>query len=107
MKKKILEFKTVSPLFEMERDGKKYFTERLIDAKDSRFRALSQWKHEYDWLIRIVNPVTGESFVRHIFNVGRMLVYDWRYYDPAYRCHHRAFQNWLIIEWDLRKVEEE
>jgi len=71
---KILEFKTVSPLFEMERDGIKPFTIRRID-KDSRFRALSQWNCEREWGIKITNPATGEYFIRRIKNVS-YLVYD-------------------------------
>lgn len=63
---KVLEFKTVSPLFEMERDGIKPFTTRRVDIKDSRFRALSQWQLGLDWAIRIVNPSTGETFTRKL-----------------------------------------
>ncbi len=104
MKKKILEFKTVSPLYEMERDGKKYFTERLIDYKDPRFRALFQWnRYHPDWLIQITNPATGEHFVRHIINVSRIWVYD-RRIDGNLKL--RQFNDWLIIEWDFREVAD-
>ncbi len=68
---KVLSFKTVSPLFEMERDGIKPFTERLYDRRDGRFRILSRWQ---PWLkyngrgvvIRITNPANGESFCRRL-----------------------------------------
>lgn len=63
-----IKFKTVSPLFEMERDGIKPFTTRRWDSKDSRFRALSQWRPAYKWAIRIVNPQTGESFTRELLD---------------------------------------
>ena len=65
---KILEFETSSPLFELERDGKKPFITCLWDWNDSRFRALSQncWNRYKDWAIQITNPDTGESFVRKL-----------------------------------------
>ena len=89
---KILDFKIVSPLFEMERDGEKPFTIRRIDPKDKRFRALSHWRPEYKWGIRITNPTTSESFIREIKVVSFVLyhqysdedwwnikfLYDWR-----------------------------
>lgn len=59
---KILDFKTVSPLFEMERDGSKPFTTRMVMPKEAKHRALSQWQPGYKWGIRITNPATGESF---------------------------------------------
>ena len=67
---KIIDFKTVSPLFEQERDGEKPFTVRKRDPKDKRFRALSQlgWGNKgQGWLIRITNPATGESFIRRLY----------------------------------------
>ena len=75
---KVLSFKTVSPLFEMERDGAKPFTVRLFDYKDPRFRALSRipysdspaYKYGFSdrdlWAVKITNPVTGESFTRRL-----------------------------------------
>lgn len=62
----VIEFKTVSPLFEMERDGIKPFTERLIDSEDVRFKLLSRWVQfpAITRVIKITNPATGESFVR-------------------------------------------
>lgn len=85
---KILDFKTVSPLFEIERDGEKPFSIRKID-KGKRFRALSQWKPWHKWGMRMTNPATGESFVREIKEVsylwyhdslelGVTPIYDWR-----------------------------
>ena len=73
---KVIEFKTVSPLFEMERDGIKPFTIRKRD-KDKRFRALAQWIEDYKWTIRITNPATGESFDRLITNVSYLFYADW------------------------------
>ena len=73
---KIIDFKTVSPLFEQERDGGKPFTIRKIDNKDPRFKALSQWSCERDWGLRITNAQTGESFIRKIKNVSYLWHYD-------------------------------
>jgi len=87
---KIIDFKTVSPLFEMERDGIKPFTVRLDDQKDSRFRALSQWEFSTSstnaWYCRITNPKTGESFTRMIDNI------DW-----VWDSTQNARTNWKII----------
>ncbi len=100
---KVIEFKTVSPLFEMERDGLRYFTERKIDNKDSRFRALAQWKIGSDWFIKITNPATNEYFVRYIMNVSRIWVFDQRLCDrPLLIQRMRQFNDWIIIEWDFR-----
>ena len=66
---KILDFKTVSPLFEMERDGEKPFTITRIEKGDERQRSLSQWQPSWNWAVRITNPGTGESFVRRIVAV--------------------------------------
>ena len=64
---KIIDFKTVSPLFEMERDGIKPFTTRVYDGKDTRFRQLSHWSAcSEDWAIRITNPQTDEQFIRRV-----------------------------------------
>lgn len=57
-----VEFKTVSPLFEMERDGIKPFTTRLLDFDDKRTDGDKLF-------IRIVNPATGESFSREVVDV--------------------------------------
>ena len=64
--KKILEFKTVSPFFEMCRDGEKPFDIRKIDNHDSRFRALFQvrYKENIQWAVKFTNPSTGESYMR-------------------------------------------
>mgnify|MGYP001572887257 CR=1 FL=1 len=63
---KILKFKTISPFFELCRDGGKPFDIRLIDHKDKRFRALSQirFKENPGWAIKFTNPTTGENFAR-------------------------------------------
>lgn len=69
---KILEFKTVSPLFELCRDGQKPFDVRKQDGGDRRFRALSQVRFEdisqKDWYIRFTNPATGEAFMRQLLH---------------------------------------
>ncbi len=71
----VLDFKSVSPFFEWERDGVRPFTERLYDAHDPRFRAISRW---WPWLrnskpiaIRITNPATGEKFMRELIGKAR------------------------------------
>ena len=73
--KKVLEFKTISPLFEMCRDGEKPFDIRLYDPKDKRFRALSQLPYSYQgtnsikgWGVKFSNPSTGESFTRNLLH---------------------------------------
>jgi hypothetical protein len=71
-----IEFKTVSPLFEMERDGIKPFTTRLLEIDDTRFKELYEWRQFYPQgkspklYIRITNPSTGESFTRLITNIS-------------------------------------
>lgn len=91
---KILDFKTVSPLFEMERDGIKPFTERLYDRNDKRFQTLANYSHRNysGCAIRITNPNTGESFIREIISTlflryplmpdpndtqGRLIIPEW------------------------------
>ena len=91
MKMKVINFKSVSPLFEMERDGIKSFTHRLVDPKDKRFRALSQWQPSYNWSIKITNSDTGESFVREI------LVVDWL------RYRHWE-EKWSIVNYKWRMI---
>lgn len=88
---KILDFKSVSPLFEMERDGDKPFEVRKIDLKDKRFRALSQWQPSYNWGIRITNPATGESFIREIIEVSFLWYYS--HSDSGFK----ADADWKII----------
>ena len=68
MGKDIVDFKTVSPLFEMERDGVKPFTTQQLDFDDPRREHL--WPHLHDYpIIRITNPATGESFERQVTHV--------------------------------------
>lgn len=88
---KLIDFKSVSPLFEMERDGEKPFTTRKIDPHDKRFRALSQWNRDSQWSIRITNPATGESFVRKIKAISYL-----QYWNPSKRCT-LVFYDWKII----------
>ena len=92
---KILDFKTVSPLFEMERDGEKPFIVRKIEKDDKRQRALSHWWHGWDWVARITNPATGENFMRRIVAVSYL-----RYFDEAQEDIYKrqaAFFDWRII----------
>lgn len=56
---KVVEFKTISPFFEQERDGIKPFTIRQWDDDDKRFVNLSSYE-----AVKITNPATGESFTR-------------------------------------------
>lgn len=91
---KILDFKSVSPLFEMERDGEKPFQVRKTDSKDKRFRALSQWQPRFQWGIRITNPATGESFIREIVAVSYPLYYDFRGSEFGQQA---GFYDWKII----------
>lgn len=92
---KVIDFKTVSPLFEMERDGEKPFTTRKIDPKDKRFRALAQWHPSFHWAIRITNPATGESFIREIVAVSFLQYLDRR--EDYFWKRHARFLDWQII----------
>ena len=93
---KVIEFKTVSPLFEQERDDSKCLTFRQYDYKDPRFRALSQWRCELEWYIKITNPQTDESFVRRIYNFSYLRWFDISgHRDPSFYPH----DNWRVIEW--------
>jgi len=92
---KIIDFKTVSPLFEMERDGEKPFTTRKIEKGDKRFRALSQWQPAYHWGIRITNPATGGSFIREIVNVSFLWHFNQSYNNKSHGL--TALYDWRII----------
>lgn len=94
---KIIDFKTVSPLFEMERDGIKPFTTRLVDRKDKRFRALSQWKREKQWYLRITNPTTGETFCRKLVNVSYFSYRDFSEYKSGGLGYFRFDDKWLLL----------
>lgn len=76
IKFKVIEFKSISPFFEQERDGEKPFTVRQWHTNDTRFRALALWDlacrrrgHKPDWLIKLVNPATEEYFYRRLEDV--------------------------------------
>ena len=92
---KIIDFKTVSPLFELERDGGKPFTERLIDPHDQRFKALAQWQPEYEWGIRITNPTTGESFIRKLVSASYFDYLD--YSETVFTRREKTFYNWRLL----------
>ena len=94
---KLLEFKSIEPFFSQERDGEKPFTIRRRD-KDSRFRALSQWKPEYKWAVRITNPATGESFTRLIHCVSFLPYFDFTI--GAYYSKVKVFWDWRIIVFE-------
>lgn len=82
---KTLVFKTVSPLFQMERDGIKPFTVRRVDSEDPRFRALAQWQFGLDWAIQIVNPSTGESFTRRLLSEDYLFDIDGLLLQPEWK----------------------
>jgi hypothetical protein len=66
----ILDFKSLSPLYEQCRDGVKMFDFRLDDKSDSRFCSLRlppfYRANNPHWYIRFTNPATGESFIRRL-----------------------------------------
>ncbi len=59
---KVLQFKSISPFFEQERDGIKPFTIRLWDSNDNRFMTLPSKSLRSE--VKITNPTTKESFSR-------------------------------------------
>ncbi len=76
-KTKVLQFESISPFFELCRDGRRPFDIRLRDPKDKRFRALSQLRNAFfdaffdenqikGWAVKFTNPSTGESFTRDL-----------------------------------------
>jgi len=88
IKCRVLEYKTVSPLFEMERDGVKLFTIRHIEKGDPRVRLLSRAPLFFHtpsvmWLLKITNPATGEYFYRKLIGKdilkgpGQTQLSDW------------------------------
>lgn len=90
---KIIDFKTVSPFYELCRDGQKPFDIRLVDHKDKRFRALSQIRNQrkpitdYKWVIKFTNPATGESFMRYLTGWEYMI-------DQSFYC---IVPDWIIM----------
>lgn len=79
--KTVVEFKTVSPLFEMERDGIKPFTTREYDYSDPRFQLIGNDRRTE---IKITNPANGESFTRTIKRVSYV---------------EFTHLNWINIHW--------
>jgi hypothetical protein len=90
---KIIDFKSISPFYEMERDGIKPFTIRQYD-KDKRFKALVQWRTRYDWAIRITNPATGESFIRQLVNSSYLYYFN---HSEKSVFNHTGLYSWLIL----------
>lgn len=92
----ILDFKSISPFFELCRDGKKPFDVRLFDGKDARFRALAQFLFSglrpEGWAIRFRNPATGERF-------DRKLEYcDWLRHSPWPATQREPVKpRWMIM----------
>lgn len=88
--KKVLEFKTITPFFELCRDGQKLFDIRMYDPKDSRFKALHPVRFIKDlkgWVVRFTNPATGDTFCR--------ILTGWDYMTDQ---NHWSFKpNWIII----------
>ena len=101
--KKIIDFKTVSPLYEEEKDGQKWFTLRKRD-NGSRFRALHQWNCELTWYIRITNPDTGDFFIRRITNVSYLWVFD---ASGIVEAGLSSREPWMIIEWGFEEASNE
>ena len=98
---KVLEFETISPFYEEGRDGIKPFILLKRDYKDSRVRALAQWKPEYEWKVRITNPATGESFTRLLHCVSFFGYYDFT--EESYPARQKTFWDWLIIVLEEEK----
>jgi len=97
---KVIEFETVSPLFEMERDGVAPFTFRQVDYHDPRFRALAQWRLGCTWLIKITNPATSEYFYRKLVSVDYVRWVNWDIaQDPsrAFLERLQVFEDWRIL----------
>lgn len=94
---KILDFKTVVPLFEKEKYGAKPLTIRQVDNKDKRFRALAQWNRDCNWALRITNPDTGESFIRRIKSVSYLVYHDWSVPPVPVLGQLRIDYDWRII----------
>jgi len=89
MKRRIIEFKSVSPLFEMEKAGEKPFTTRKIEAGDKRFLylgALISSRQPYSY-IKITNIASGETFERRIKAVELLSKCPW----------------WMIIYWEHKE----
>ena len=67
---RVIDFKTVQPFFDQERDGRKPFTTRLVDWKDPRYiyllNLLQGQVQEKETSIRITNPKTHERFQRRL-----------------------------------------
>lgn len=85
---KTLEFKCISPFFELTRDGKKPFDIRLVDYNDPRFRTLAQWGHWRQWAIKLTNPVTGESLCKRL--IGKCYMPGRDYFSPS-------IENWIVL----------
>lgn len=107
LKKKFIDFKTVSPFFEWERDGIKPFTIRKVDTKDSRFKSLVRWAPGRApglpvYYIRITHATTGEYFYRKLKGVSPM--------PSANIDGSTVFFDWLIIylgeQWSPTMKEE-
>ena len=88
--KKVLDFKSITPFFELCRDGLKPFDIRLHDSRDSRFKALHQVRFIKDlkgWVIRFINPATGETFCRRLLG--------WEYMTDQNRVCFKP--DWVIM----------
>jgi hypothetical protein len=86
----LVEFKTIGPIFEKERDGLKPNTLRKIDLKDKRFGMLRNGRIRF---IRIVNPGTKESFVREVTDYTEWegwAIISWRKESPRCRLWDEA-----------------
>ena len=88
MKENIVEFKTVSPLFEMERDGIKPFTTRKLDPMEERMFSVAAFLNGIPMRIQITNPINYEGFERKVSHVSVI-------------PHTR--RQWLNIHWSHPK----
>ncbi len=68
----VLEFKSVSPFFELCRDGIKNWDARLVDPDDERFYKLAIWKltdRDHLLWVKFTNPLTKEHYTREVLDL--------------------------------------
>jgi gentisate 1,2-dioxygenase len=82
----VLQFKSISPFFEQGRDGEKPFDFRKWDSTDPRFLELAHLPSSCieKWLIRFVNPATGEMFYRQLTGWRFLYKQDGNFVKPRW-----------------------
>ena len=86
---KIVSFKSIPKYFEKEKCGFKPYTYRYIDSySDERFQILGEalrakhyFNYQHNYIIEIINSITGESFRRiitDVFKTGECLIIAWK-----------------------------